>query len=318
MIYLILGIAGGAAGARCSIIIRLELAKLGRILGRDQLYNVIVTRHAFLIIFFSVMPILIGGFGNWFIPLIAGGADIVYPRLNNLRLWIVIPGFLFLLFSILIEGGSGIGWTAYPPLSSKLGHRTLSIDMIIFSLHSAGVSSILGSINFIGTISNSRNKNISLEKINLYLWALLITTILLILSLPVLAGGITILIMDRNINTSFFDPSGGGDPILFETLFWFFGHPEVYVLILPAFGIISNSILFIGGKIETFGNTGIIYAMGAIGILGCIVWVHHIFTIGLDVDTRAYFRAATIIIGIPTGVKNFLLNNIIGGLKNIS
>ncbi len=310
ILYLISAGVLGAISVAMTFYMRLELMEPGvqYMLTEDgqvdgNLWNVMITGHGILMMFFVVIPALFGGFGNYFMPLMIGAPDMAFPRMNNLSYWLFVAGASLAVLAVFVDGGVSAGWVLYAPLSTT-GSPGMAMDLAIFAVHLSGASSILGAINIITTFLNMRAPGMTLFKAPLFAWSIFVTAFLILLALPVLAGAITMLLTDRNFGTTFFDPAGGGDPILYQHILWFFGHPEVYILIVPGFGIISHIVSTFSKK-PVFGYLGMVWAMIAIGVLGFVVWAHHMYTVGMSADAQAYFMLATMVIAVPTGVKIF-------------
>ncbi|SDZ72951.1 cytochrome c oxidase subunit I [Rubrimonas cliftonensis] len=310
ILYLISAGVLGAISVAMTFYMRLELMEPGvqYMLTEDgqvdgNLWNVMITGHGILMMFFVVIPALFGGFGNYFMPLMIGAPDMAFPRMNNLSYWLFVAGATLAVLAVFVDGGVHAGWVLYAPLSTT-GSPGMAMDLAIFAVHLSGASSILGAINIITTFLNMRAPGMTLFKAPLFAWSIFVTAFLILLALPVLAGAITMLLTDRNFGTTFFDPAGGGDPILYQHILWFFGHPEVYILIVPGFGIVSHIVSTFSKK-PVFGYLGMVWAMIAIGVLGFVVWAHHMYTVGMSADAQAYFMLATMVIAVPTGVKIF-------------
>lgn len=316
--YLIVSILAGFIGFGYSLILRIELSCIGVnvLFGDYQFYNVIITSHGLVMIFGFIMPVVLGGILNYWLPLINGFPDMLFPRINNLSFWLYLNGVLYLLIALLLEEGIGVGWTMYPTLICYDFHSGVSCDFLIFSVHLLGISTIINSINIVGTVLAGRRRYFVLWYLNLFVCSVLLTSFLLIICLPVLAGAVTMVLVDRNYNSAFYDVLGGGDLVLFQHLFWFFGHPEVYIIILPVFGLISH-LIELNNCCFVFSVLAMVYSMYTISFLGFFVWAHHMFVVGIDLDSRSYFGCVTIFIGVPTAIKifnwsySFLLHDVI-------
>jgi cytochrome c oxidase subunit 1 len=299
--YLLFSFAMFLVGGVLALCIRAELFQPGLQFFSPELFNQFTTMHGLIMVFGAIMPAFVG-FANWMIPMQIGAADMAFARMNNLSFWLLIPAAVMLVAGFFMPGGApAVGWTLYAPLTLQMGP---SMDASIFAVHILGASSIMGSINIIVTVLNMRAPGMSLMKMPLFAWTWLITAYLLIAVMPVLAGAITMTLTDRHFGTSFFGAAGGGDPVMYQHIFWFFGHPEVYILILPAFGIISAIVPAFARK-RLFGYTSMVYATASIAILSFIVWAHHMFTSGMPVTGQLFFMYATMLIAVPTGVKVF-------------
>nr|YP_010170857.1 cytochrome c oxidase subunit 1 [Metschnikowia bicuspidata]QSD56444.1 cytochrome c oxidase subunit 1 [Metschnikowia bicuspidata] len=304
MLYLGYGLMSSMVATGMSVMMRMELsgANPQYLNGNNQVYNVMVTGHAMGMMFLFVMPVTIGAFGNYFLPIMMGAVDMAFARLNNMSFWCLPPALVCVMASLLVENGAGTGWTVYPPLSSMNAHSGPSVDLAIFATHLTSMSSLLGAINFMVTFMNMRTMGLHMMNAPLFVWAMFFTAMLLLLSLPVLTAGVTLLLMDRNFNTGFYEVAAGGDPVLYVRVHKYGYSMKSYIMIMPGFGMMSHMVSTYSKK-PIFGEMGMLYAMGSIGTLGFLVWSHHMFVVGLDIDSRAYFTSATMVMAVPTGIK---------------